>query len=180
MKAPHQINIIKILQRIKWLLNKEAYISTYMQIINTWPKGLAYTIENLHKWAYKIMFYSLFTNLLKNFSSRLVEVYCVTNILTEKQINVLRELSYNIPVLCYGLRTDYKTKLFEGSKRLMEISDSIEEIKTTCYFCNRKAIINLKHKKGIIIKDGTNDIDLGTEDKYLCSCHECYNKKSII
>lgn len=100
--------------------------------------------------------------------------------LTEKQVNALREISYAIPVLCYGLRTDYKTNLFEGSKRLMEIADSIEEIKTTCYFCNKKAIINFKHHNGKIIKSGNDDIDLGDEGKYLCACYECWFKRSVI
>jgi thymidine kinase len=100
--------------------------------------------------------------------------------LTEKQVNKLRELSCKVPVLCYGLRTDYKTNLFEGSKRLMEIADSIEEIKTTCYFCNKKAIVNFKHSNGKIIKNGNDDIDLGAEDKYLCACYECWFNKIVI
>jgi thymidine kinase len=100
--------------------------------------------------------------------------------LSEKQVNTLREISYVIPVICYGLRTDYKTNFFEGSKRLMEISDSIEEIKTTCYFCNKKAIINFKHRNGKIIKTGNDDIELGDEDKYLCACYECWFTKSEI
>jgi len=100
--------------------------------------------------------------------------------LTEKQVNTLREISYAIPVICYGLRTDYKTNLFEGSKRLMEIADSIEEIKTTCYFCNKKAIINFKHRDGKIIKSGNDDIDLGADDKYLCACYECWYNKSFV
>ena len=112
MKVPHQINIIKILQRIKWLLNKEAYISTYMQLINSWPKGFAYTIENLHKWAFKIMFYSLFTNLLKNFSSRLVEVYCITNILTEKQMSRIYRKTKDGKIIELIERDSYLKKIF--------------------------------------------------------------------
>ena len=100
--------------------------------------------------------------------------------LTEKQINTLREIANIIPVICYGLRTDYKTNLFEGSKRLMEIADSIEEIKTTCYFCNKKAIINFKHRDGKIIKTGNNDVDLGAEEKYLSSCWKCWNEKDSL
>ena len=100
--------------------------------------------------------------------------------LTRYQIDTLREFTKYVPVLCYGLRTDYKTNLFEGSKRLMEIADTIEEVKTTCYFCNRKAIVNLKHVNGVIIKTGSDNIELGTEDKYLCSCFECWDKKSVI
>jgi len=100
--------------------------------------------------------------------------------LTKKQVEKLRELSYYVPVLCYGLRTDYKTNLFEGSKRLMELSDSIEEIKTICTFCNKKAIINLKYSNKKIIKDGTDEIDLGAEEKYLSSCWYCWYSKNEI
>jgi len=100
--------------------------------------------------------------------------------LTKEQVDKLRKISYIIPILCYGLRSDYKTNLFEGSKRLLEIADTIEEIKTTCYFCDKKAIINLKYKDNIIIKNGTDDIDLGTEEKYLCSCYECWDNKNQI
>ena len=57
----------------------------------------------------------------------------------------------------------------------MEIADSIEEIKTTCNYCNNKAIINYKHINEIIIKDGSSDIDIGAEDKYGCICWKCWN-----
>ena len=58
-------------------------------------------------------------------------------------------LLWNVPVICYGLRTDFRTKLFPGSQRLMEVADSIEEVKTTCYYCNKKAVFNLKHLNGV-------------------------------
>ena len=98
--------------------------------------------------------------------------------LTENQVEQLRILTLHVPVMCYGLRTDYKTKLFPASKRLMELADSIEEIKTTCTFCNKKSIINLKHVDGNIVKDGDNEIELGTEEKYLSSCWVCWFTKT--
>lgn len=79
----------------------------------------------------------------------------------------------NTPVICYGLRTDFRTKLFPGSKRLLELADSIEEIKTTCSFCNKKAIFNLKFKDGIPTMTGPV-VDLGAEEKYLPVCSGCY------
>jgi len=97
--------------------------------------------------------------------------------LSETNINELRTITIAAPVICYGLRTDYRTKLFPASKRLMEIADSIEEVKTTCQFCTKKAIINLKHNNGKIIKDGSPKIDLGAEDKYLSSCWHCWYLK---
>jgi thymidine kinase len=79
----------------------------------------------------------------------------------------------NIPVICYGLRTDFRGHLFEGSKRLFEVADSIEEIKTTCAFCNRKAIFNLKLVDGKPTVTGPT-IELGTEERYLPTCPNCY------
>jgi thymidine kinase len=83
-----------------------------------------------------------------------------------------------IPVICYGLRTDFRTLLFEGARRLMEIADSIEEVKTTCNFCNRKAIFNLKLADGVPTLEGPR-IDLGTEEKYLPACPGCYTTKLL-
>ena len=70
--------------------------------------------------------------------------------LAAKTIDELRQITveWDIPVICYGLRRDFKTFLFDGSRRLMEFADSIEEVKVTCHFCNRKAIVNLKHVNG--------------------------------
>lgn len=78
-----------------------------------------------------------------------------------------------IPVICYGLRTDFRAELFEGARRLFEIADSVEEIKTTCAFCNRKGIFNLKHRNGRATVEGPS-IDLGAEEKYFPACHSCY------
>lgn len=93
-------------------------------------------------------------------------------------IDQLRLISIeeDIPVICYGLRADFRFKLFEGSKRLFELADSIEEVKTTCAFCNRKAIANLKHVNGVATLDGPS-IDLGALEKYLPACYRCYVQK---
>jgi thymidine kinase len=100
--------------------------------------------------------------------------------LTKEQVDSLRELTTYVPVICYGLRTDYKTNLFEGSKRLLEVADTIEEIKTICNFCEKKAIINMKYNGNKIIKDGTDEIELGAEDKYLGVCWNCWFYKTEI
>ena len=98
--------------------------------------------------------------------------------LTKDQIDQLRELTHFYPVICYGLRTDYKLNLFAGSKRLMEIADSIEEIKTTCNFCYKKAIINMKFilENGIKIscREGSSEPDIGCEEKYIPVCWICW------
>jgi thymidine kinase len=97
--------------------------------------------------------------------------------LSKSVIDQLRliTLEMNVPVICYGLRTDFKSFLFEGSKRLMELADSIEEIKATCYFCTKKSILNLKHVNGVATVDGPT-IQLGAEELYFPTCFNCYTK----
>jgi len=99
--------------------------------------------------------------------------------LSKKHIEQLRELSFtkNIPVICYGLRTDFKSYLFEGSKRLMELADSIEEVKATCQYCNRKSTMNLKFVNGKAVFDGPS-VELGAEEKYFPSCYGCYYREA--
>lgn len=96
-------------------------------------------------------------------------------------IDQLREitLTKEIPVICYGLRTDFRTKLFEGSLRLMELADSIEEVKATCHFCNRKSIANLKHVNGVATLDGPS-IQLGCEEKYYPACYRCFSEQVAV
>ncbi|MCX6119603.1 MAG: thymidine kinase [Proteobacteria bacterium] len=81
-----------------------------------------------------------------------------------------------IPVICYGLRTDFRGELFDGSKRLFEIADTIEEVKTTCNFCDKKAIFNLKIVDGQPCLTGPI-VELGAEEKYLPTCAGCYRNK---
>ena len=98
--------------------------------------------------------------------------------LPAKAIEELRRitLDWDIPVICYGLRTDFKSYLFEGSLRLMELADSIEEVKATCYYCNRKSIMNLKHVNGVAVAEGAS-VELGAEEKYLPTCYRCYRRE---
>lgn len=97
---------------------------------------------------------------------------------TEKQIDEIRDIcdKTDINVMCYGLRTDFQTKLFPGSKRLMEIADTIEEIKSSCPFCGKKAIVNARYDKltDSVVTEG-NQIMIG-DDIYVPMCHDCYNK----
>jgi thymidine kinase len=115
-------------------------------------------------------------------SSMLEGISCVlvdeAQFLSVNLINQLREISVfkNIPVICYGLRADFRSKLFEGSQRLLELADTIEEVKTTCAFCNRKAIMNLKHSNGLATIEGPS-VDLGAEEKYYPACYSCYHEQ---
>lgn len=103
------------------------------------------------------------------------EVQFLEPLFIDQLHEIARDL--NIPVICYGLRTDFKRSLFPGSQRLLELADSIEEVKSTCHFCNKKAIFNLRLNNGIGITEGPQ-IELGSEDKYLPTCAACYRDKT--
>ena len=95
--------------------------------------------------------------------------------LTEQQIDQLRAIvnDYDIAVLCFGLRTDFQTRLFPGSRRLMEVADAIQEIKTMCD-CGAKATVNARIDcNGHIVTEGAQVV-LGGNDSYIAMCHKCY------
>ncbi len=98
---------------------------------------------------------------------------------TPENINQLRRVvdELDIPVICFGLRTDFLTKLFPGSMRLFEVADSIAEIKTICS-CGRKANVNARiDGDGNVVTEGSQVL-LGGNDSYIAMCHRCY-KRSI-
>lgn len=94
--------------------------------------------------------------------------------LTVAQIDQLREIAndFDIPVICFGLRTDFQTKLFPGSMRLMEVADTIQEIRTICD-CGNKATVNARIIDGYIVTEG-DQVLLGGNDAYIAMCHRCY------
>jgi len=97
---------------------------------------------------------------------------------TPEQIDALRTLVDfdDIPVLCFGLRTDFQTHFFPGSRRLMELADSITEIKTVCT-CGSKATVNARiDADGKVVTEGSQ-ILLGGNDSYTAMCHRCWKKK---
>lgn len=98
---------------------------------------------------------------------------------TKEQIDGCRRIvdELDLPVLCFGLRTDFLTHCFEGSARLFEIADSIAEIKTICE-CGRKATVNARlDNSGKVVTEG-DQLCLGGNDRYLAMCHRCWKKKT--
>lgn len=93
----------------------------------------------------------------------------------EEEIDFLAKVvdDYGIPVICYGLKTDFQNKMFEGSKRLLEIADNISEIRTVCW-CGKKATCNARYNEKGIIREG-EQIELGSNDKYVSLCRMHYN-----
>lgn len=99
------------------------------------------------------------------------------NFFSPEQIDSLRDIvdELDIPVLCFGLRTDFMTHTFPGSKRLLELADSITEIKTICS-CGSKAVVNARiSPDGHVVTEGSQ-ILLGGNDCYVAMCHKCWKR----
>lgn len=96
---------------------------------------------------------------------------------TPEQIDGMRRLvdGEDLPVINFGLRTDFLTHLFPGSRRLMEIADSITEIKTICS-CGKKATVNARISGGKVVTEG-EQVFLGGNDSYVAMCHACWKKR---
>ena len=97
---------------------------------------------------------------------------------TPAQIDQLRTIvdDEDLPVLCFGLRTDFLTHFFPGAQRLMELADSLTEIKTVCA-CGRKATVNARiDENGRVVTEG-GQILLGGNDSYIAMCHKCWKNK---
>jgi len=120
------------------------------------------------------------TNILKftvdKLSDSVVDVILVDEIqfLQPKQIDQLSDIVdiLNIPVLCYGLRADFKSKFFPASKRLMEIADTISEIKTMCH-CGKKATFTARVVNDKVTKKG-EQVLVGGNESYISLCRKCW------
>lgn len=96
--------------------------------------------------------------------------------LTAEQVDLLSDLvdRFGIPVLCYGLRTDFQGYFFEGSRRLMEIADVIEEVPTVCW-CGKRAQYNARISNGVIVRDG-EQVMLGGNESYVSLCRKHFKE----
>ena len=120
--------------------------------------------ENLYKFVFSH----------NQFKPKSVVIVDEANFCTTEQINELKEVSRHIPVLCYGLLTNFKTELFEGSKRLVEIAESLMEIKAVCE-CGKKATVNARFVNGNLTLDG-DEVMIGGDETYKAMCYNCYSE----
>lgn len=100
--------------------------------------------------------------------------------LTAMQVDQLSRVvdDFGCNVICYGLRTDFQSKLFEGSRRLFEIADTIDEVKSTCN-CGRKTIVNARiDAEGNFVSEGAQ-VEIGGNDRYVAVCRKCWRNKRI-
>ena len=99
--------------------------------------------------------------------------------LSPEEVDTLSDIVdfYEIPVLCYGLRTDFLNHLFPGSRRLMEIADVIEEVPTVCW-CGKRAQCNTRYSNGKIVREGAQ-IMLGSNESYVALCRKHYKEGKL-
>ncbi len=118
------------------------------------------------------------------FSAMSDDIRCVlvdeAQFLSKEQV---RQLSFvvdglGVPVICYGLKNDFQNNLFEGTQALLIYADTIEEIQTVCWFCDRKATMNLRLSAGQPVYQGDQLLIGGTEN-YLPVCRRCYHKPPL-
>jgi thymidine kinase len=125
-------------------------------------------------------FYDLF---LENYFNKDIRISCVlideSQFLKKEQVAQLRRLvnKFDLPIICYGLRTDFQAELFEGSLWLMAWADEIEELKTICW-CGRKATMNARVVDGRVVKEG-EQIMIGGNESYIALCQRHYHKGEI-
>lgn len=94
---------------------------------------------------------------------------------TEAQIDELKQLTKQVTVLCYGLLLDFRCHLFEGSKRLVELADSLQEIKSVCR-CGRKSSVNARFVNGKCVDDGPVVL-IGGDESYESMCYWCWQEE---
>ncbi len=139
-------------------------------------------IERECRWIYSnTNLYDLALELYKT-DGRVVDWYLIDEalFLSAQQVDQLSRIvdDFGSNVICYGLRTDFQTKLFEGSRRLFEIADTIDEIKSTCN-CGHKTIVNARiDASGNIVEEGAQ-VEIGGDDRYVAVCRKCWRNKRI-
>ena len=151
-----------------WLIKPSADTRDGVQILRS-RIGLAATVEVIPP---ETDVYEIFRTQKAGRCDVIIVDEC--QFLTEAQIDQLRTIvnDFNVPVMCFGLRTDFQTRLFPGSRRLMEVADTIQEIKTICD-CGAKATVNARISDGYIVTEGAQVV-LGGNDSYIAMCHKCY------
>lgn len=119
-----------------------------------------------------------FIDLFEN-ASKDVQYQCVivdeAQFCTTEQINQLKQLTKQVTVICYGLLLDFRCQLFEGSKRLVELADSLQEIKSVCR-CGRKSSVNARFINGKCVDDGPV-VFIGGDEAYESMCYWCWQEE---
>ena len=123
--------------------------------------------------------YNFFLEIKNN---NLKDISCIfvdeAQFLSKKQVQDLGQVAdeLNIPVMCYGIRTDFQGKLFEGSKELLAVADNLKELKTICSLCDKKATMVVRlDKNGKVVTSGEKVL-IGGNDIYKTVCRKHFRE----
>lgn len=146
------------------------------EIDNRFEVGKVASRIGIHKEAIQINERTDFVEIAKQMKPNCILID-EAQFLTKKQVLALAEIvdTMSIPVIAYGLRSDFQGNLFEGSEGFLAIADKIEEIKTVCWYCERKATMNMRTSGGVPVFEGAQ-IQIGGNESYLPVCRKCYSK----
>lgn len=139
-------------------------------------------IERRCQWIYpETDIYRMIKKMFKE-TGKFIEWFLIdeSQFLSAAQIEQLARIvdDFGSNVVCYGLRTDFQGFLFEGSRRLFEIADTIDEVKSTCN-CGHKTIMNARiDKDGNFVSEGAQ-VEIGGDDRYVAVCRKCWRNKHI-
>lgn len=120
-------------------------------------------------------------NIFENVSNHPIKPDCIlvdeVQFFTKEQVHQLTDIVdlLNIPVIAYGLRSDFQLEPFEGSKYMLILADSVEELRTLCHHCDKKAILNIRCEDGKIVTKG-KQIKIGGNESYISLCRKCYKQ----
>lgn len=139
-------------------------------------------IERHCEWIYADTDLYAFAKQLFRSGGKIIEWFLIdeAQFLTTAQVDQLSRVvdDFGTNVICYGLRTDFTSHLFEGSKRLFEIADTIDEVKSTCN-CGRKTIVNARiDSNGNFVNEGAQ-VEIGGNERYVAVCRKCWRNKRI-
>ncbi len=100
----------------------------------------------------------------------------IKRIFCNRKLKEFFVIENNVPIIAYGLKTDFQNNLFEGTMACLTLAEEIKEIENICKFCNKKAIMNMRiDESGKKVKEG-KQVDIGGNDKYIAVCHYHYLK----
>lgn len=108
-------------------------------------------------------------------------IYCVlvdeAQFLSGEHVRQLTRIvdELDIPVMAFGLKNDFRNRLFEGSYHLLAYADKIEEVKTICWYCDRKATMVIRYEDGVPTTEGAQ-IRIGGNEDYKPVCRRCYRE----
>lgn len=175
MGSGKSIDLLKVAYNYE---ERDGKVALYTAAIDTrYGTGKITTRIGINKEA---IVFSKNTNILDSVKELEYKPDCIlideSQFLTKEQVSQIGDIVdyLNIPVICYGLRTDFRGELFEGSKELFAIADKIEEIKTICK-CGKKATYNMRMVDGKPVNKGEK-ILIGGNESYISLCRRCYKE----